>query len=85
MRINRIFGKSNNQTGQYISGEEQSAEPPRFWVGGPCEEGGREVWLVVDGYDIPGATAKKPAAYRPTHTSEALAHSHAEFLNKQQG
>lgn len=85
MRFNRIYGRSNNQRGQYIPGEEQGAAASRFWVGGPCEEDGREVWLVIDGHDMPGIVAKKPAAYRATHTSEALAYSHAEFLNKQQG
>jgi len=21
----------------------------RYWLGGPCEENGKEVWLVIDG------------------------------------
>lgn len=56
----------------------------RFWVGGPCEEHGVEVWLVIDGEDTPGHTAPKPSEYREQWPNALEAARHAEYLNNHQ-
>lgn len=55
----------------------------RFWVGGPCEESGQEVWLVIDGRDLSGMRpASKPATHQAKWPTEEAANEHAAQLNK---
>ena len=56
----------------------------RFWVGGPCIEDGADVWLIIDGRDMPGMRpASKPFGFQEKWPSEASATLYAMDLNKE--
>ena len=55
----------------------------RFWVLGPVDVDGAEMWGVVDSRDTIGR-ARKPAGFQEFWPSESEANAHRDTLNERE-